>query len=367
MEEIIFADTDITAMKQSAKILIEKAMGRKISDADPIWLFCCSLLSIIVQQKVIINHAANQNLLAFATGKNLEALGQLVGVKRLQASAAFCTVEVTLSAVRNKETVIKKGTRVNAGDNVHFALDDDVIFLAGEISKTCHAVCQQEGAVGNGYKIGEISKTVDPQPYLSKIINITESTGGADIESDDDLRERIRIAPSSFSVAGSRQAYTFYAKTASNLVADVYCDSPEPGKVDLYILLDGGQIPNDEILNLVYETVSDEKVRPLTDFCRVFPADTSLYNIDVDYFISRENQTQALAIKNAVEKSVEDFILYQKSKLGRDILPSELIARMRNAGADRIDLREPIFTEIPPNAVALPNNISINYRGLKSP
>lgn len=367
MEKITFAEANVEEMVESAKIIIETTLGRKVADADPIMLLVKSFIAIIAQQRLLIDESANQNLLYYSTGKNLEALGQLVGVKRLESSAAFCTVEVTLSAARNKETVIKKGTRVNAGDNVHFALDDDVIFLAGEISKTCHAICQQEGAVGNGYKIGEINKIVDPQPYLSSIINITESTGGADIESDDDLRERIRIAPSSFSVAGSRQSYEFWAKTASDLVADVFCDSPEPGKVDLYILLDGGQIPNDEILNLVYETVSDEKVRPLTDFCRVFPADTSLYNIDVDYFISRENQTQALAIKNAVEKSVEDFILYQKSKLGRDILPSELIARMRNAGADRIDLREPIFTEIPPNAVALPNNISINYRGLKSP
>lgn len=365
MEKLIFAESNIDAMKESARIIIETALDRKISDADPLWIFTCSLLTIIVQQRFLIDEAANQNLLYYSTGKNLEALGQLVGVQRLPESSAFCTAEIELSAPRQKETVIRKGTRFNAGDNVHFALEEDVIFLAGEISKTCHAICQQAGTIGNGYKVGELCKIVDPQPYLSKISNITETTGGADVESDDDLRERIRLAPSSFSVAGSRQSYEFWAKTASDLISDVYCDSPTPGFVDVYILQDGGKIPNEELINLVYETLSDEKIRPLTDFVTVKPPEIVSYEIELRYFISRKNQTSALAIKEAAEKAVTDFISWQSEKLGRDLNQTELYWRLRGAGVKRAEIISPQFSIVPPNAVAICDNINITYGGLE--
>jgi phage-related baseplate assembly protein len=166
-------------------------------------------------------------------------------------------------------------------------------------------------------------------------------------------------------VAGSRQSYEFWAKTASDLVADVFCDSPEPGKVDLYILLDGGQIPNDEILNLVYETVSDEKVRPLTDLVTVKPPEIMLYDINLKYWISRKNQTSALAIKSAVEKAIEDFKIWQSARLGRDLNPTELNYLVRSAGAKRVEIISPQFTVLPPNAVAICENVNLIYGGLE--
>ena len=131
MERIEFCSTDIEELKTSCRALIEAALGRKVSDADPLWLFCNSLLAIIVQQRALINTAANENLLAFATGANLECLGELFDVHRLPATSAICTVELTLSAARATATTVRAGTRISTADNVHFALDDDVIFLAG--------------------------------------------------------------------------------------------------------------------------------------------------------------------------------------------------------------------------------------------
>ena len=132
MAEIVFAEIDIDQMKADSKKLVETFLDRKLQESDPLILFLYSLLSIICQQRELINLAANQNLLRYATGRNLECLAELVGVEILPASAAFCTMEVTLSAPRSKETVIKAGTRITSANNVHFALDTDIIFLAGE-------------------------------------------------------------------------------------------------------------------------------------------------------------------------------------------------------------------------------------------
>ena len=365
MERIEFCSTDIEELKTSCRALIEAALGRKVSDADPLWLFCNSLLAIIVQQRALINTAANENLLAFATGANLECLGELFDVHRLPATAAICTVELTLSAARATATTVRAGTRISTADNVHFALDDDVIFLAGETTKTAAATCTAEGEIGNGYLAGEINRIVDPQPFLATATNITTSEGGADIETDDDLRNRIRLAPSSFSVAGSRQAYEFWTKQAHNLVSDAFVNSPEPGYVDVYILLEGGEIPHDEILNLIQDYLSDERLRPLTDKVSVLPAEIISYDIDCKYFINRTDATQALSIKTAAEKAVQDFTNYQKNKLGRDIDSTYLIYKLREAGASRVIVDAPAFQVVPPNAVAIADNVNISYMGLK--
>lgn len=365
MEEIIFADTDIETLKANSKELIESFLNRKLSDSDPLWLFTCALLSLIVQQRQIINTAANQNLLAFATNENLEKLGELVGIERHDAAAAFTTVEITLSTARNKQTIIPAGTRVSTAEGLIFKLAEDVIFLSGETIKTAKAICQTEGEIGNNFKVGEISRIIDYAPYLKSISNVTISEGGADIETDDELRERIRQAPESFSVAGSKGAYEFWTKDFSTEIIDAYVESPTPGVVDVYFLLEGGNVPQSEMLSAVYSRLSADTVRPLTDYVRVFPPEIVNYDVDLKYYISRQNATQATSIISNAEKAVDDFILWQKSKLGRDIEPSELIRLMRNAGADRIIVNQPEFLAIPPNAVAICSSVNVVYNGLK--
>lgn len=367
MEKLTFASFDVEEMTNSARAILETYLGRKIGDADPLFLLIKSFLAIIVHQRAIIDEAANQNLLYYATEKNLEALGELVGVKRNLAAPASCTVRLTLSAPRLKATNIPAGIRINAGDNVHFYLSEDVTFLTGETETTAHALCQQVGEIGNGYHIGEINNIVDPQPYLSSIENITASEGGADIESDDSLRERIREAPESFSVAGSRGAYEFWTKTFSAEIIDALAVSPEPGKVDVYFLLKGGEIPHEEMLNQVRDYLSADEIRPLTDFVTVKPPETVEYEIEAEYYISRENQTQALEIQAAVEKAVQEFILWQKSKLGVDVSPTELYYRLRAAGADRVEVIQPKFQEVPNIGVAVCKSCNVAYKGLKSP
>lgn len=365
MEELTFAEIDVAKLQESSRALIETYLGRKIQDSDPLWLFTNSLLSIIIQQRVLINDAANQNLLAFARGENLECLGTLVGVKRKPAAAATCHVKLTLSAARNKVTNFASGLRFNAGDSINFALAEDVTFLIGETEKVAKAVCQTEGEIGNGYKIGELNKLVDLQPYLSKIENITESDGGADEEDDESLRNRIRQAPESFSVAGSRGAYEFWAKTFSTEIIDALAVSPEPGYVDLYFLLEGGKVPGDEMIQGLQEYLSADEIRPLTDFLTVKACDVVEYDIEARYYISRNNQTQALQIQAAADKAVANFQSWQSEKLGRDVNPTELYYKLRLAGVKRAEILSPQFTVTPENAVAICRNVNLIYAGLE--
>src|SRR5690606_12253651 len=123
----------------------------------------------------------------------------------------------------------------------------------------------QAGKQGNGYELGDISIILDPQPYLFSAHNIETTAGGSDDESDDELRERIMLAPQSFSNAGSRGAYEYFARSANPGIVHVSVVSFTPGQGNIYPLMEGGEIPDQAVLDEVFSACNSEKVRPLTD------------------------------------------------------------------------------------------------------
>lgn len=64
-----------------------------------------------------------------------------------------------------------------------------------------------------------------------------------DVESDAQLRERIKLAPSQYSSAGSRSSYKFYAKSANAMITDVSVSSPVPGSVLIVPLTNEEETP----------------------------------------------------------------------------------------------------------------------------
>ena len=88
---IEFATAKPEELESECLKLIEEYLGRPLERADPVRLLLKSLLAIIIEQRLLINHVARMNLLAFSTGDYLERIGDLVGVERLAAAPATST------------------------------------------------------------------------------------------------------------------------------------------------------------------------------------------------------------------------------------------------------------------------------------
>lgn len=364
ISEINFVSADATEIEQNALEILEKLLGRKIERADPLRLLLKSFIAIIINQRILIDELAKENLLAYSN-KSLEHLGALTGTERRPATRAFATFELKLSAPREKTTIIKAGTRITAGDGVNFAIENDVIFLAGETVKTERGICTENGEIGNGYKTGEVNKIVDPQAFLLQITNLTATEGGADEESNDSFRERIHEAPESFSVAGPAGAYEFFAKQVSTRITDVFVESELPGEVSVYPLMAGGELPGEEILSEILSALNDREIRPLTDKVEVKMPEVVNYDIDVKYWVARSDAVSAAAIEQKAQAAVEDFILWQKTKLGRDINPTELHWRLRNAGVKRVEITSPKFYATNNRTVAISSKVNAIFMGLE--
>ncbi|MDR3353940.1 MAG: baseplate J/gp47 family protein [Synergistaceae bacterium] len=373
LPDISFAEKDPETIKTNIisgyEEVYREATGERITlyPGDPRRLFLLTVADMIILQRNLIDWTAKQNLLAYASGEKLDHLGLYFGVSRLPAQRSRTTVRFTLSALQPSTVVIPAGTRVTpGGSEAYFTTEENLEIPAGEIHGEALTLALAPGGSANGFLPGQINRLVDPLPWIHSVENITESTGGADVEGDENLRERIHLAPESFSVAGPVGAYIYWARTASQLIIDVGVDSPVPGVVQVYPLLADGQLPAQEILDQVIETLNADDIRPTSDYVQVLTPIPVEYNLDVTWYLDRANVTSAVAIQQAVNRAVDDWARWQRSVLGRDLNPSVLIARMVDAGAKRVTVKSPTFKVIGFNQVAISTtSFSATYGGVE--
>lgn len=341
---------------------IEKRTGIVLDNADPRRKFIQGLTDYIVQERINADYSFKQNLLSYAGGEFLDHKGIDLDTERLESKASSTIMQIKLEDERVEALLIPRGTRFMVG-NITFATIEPFVAAVGLNEVEIYAECTESGAKGNNFLPGEITKLVDVLPWVRSVSNVTKTTGGADTEADDAYASRIRIAPEKFSTAGSTGAYEYWAYTAHQSIVDVLVETPEPGKVDIRVLCANGALPDESIVNAVEEICTDYKVRPLTDSVEVKSPDVVSYDLHVTYFISSKNSTVAVAIKNQIEKAYNDYLVWQKSKIGRDKDFTELIRLMKNAGASRVSVVEDLYMELISTQVAIENEAILEFGG----
>lgn len=367
LPEVNFVETDPETIRAEIITGYEQAAERSLAVGDPIYIFLLSLADRIIQYMNNTNTAGQQNLLSYAKGKNLDALGANMDVDRLLASSAVTTIRFTLAQSLGEDYIIPANFEVTNGDLI-FATSSELVIPAGELTGDVLAICTTAGAEGNGYLAGQISTIVKPMAFLASAQNITDTSGGADAEDDPEYADRIKLAPNSYSVAGPKKAYEYHTQSVSSAIIDVSVTSPNPGEVKIYPLLEGGTMPSDEVLDMIQAYFATGEVSPLTDEVEVLAPTAKEYAINVDYYISRDDITKAASIRSAVEAAVEEYRLWQQTKIGRDITPDQLISNVKNAGAARVDfstLSPASWVDIADGEVAQCTNVVVTYKGYK--
>ena len=320
----------------------------------------------IYQAFQYIDRAGKQSLLKYSYSDFLDNLGLLKGVTRSPATAAVTTLRFTVSAVRQVATAIPKGTRVSAGGFVYFATDEYAEIPAGGSTVDVPATCTDAGTEGNDLAAGDLTIMVDPLPYVASVVNTTATEGGTDVESDDDLAERIYLAPGAYSTAGPEDGYLFHAKQFNPSIGDVVATSNQAaGTVDIVFIMSDGKTPGTEMINGLKEYLNGKTRRPMTDLVNVSAPAEVTYTVDLTYYINRSDSARAVAIQEAVQTAVADYLTWQRT-IGRDINPSKLVALVMAAGAKRVTVTAPTYTTVDAIKVsALSGSPTISYGGLE--
>lgn len=319
-----FFSEDGAAIALDIKTDMEYRLGKIISPADTEQLEIDSRAYRELLKNIQANEVARQNFVRFATGLALDYLAELVGVIRLVASSATCTLRFALVS-GHTGVIIPAGIRVQSVDGkVIFITSTQVSVAAGVLTADVTALADIAGTVGNGYTAGNVGVLLDPIPFVNSVSNITTTEGGADDETDEALRERIKLAPSSFSVGGPVGAYKFFAKSANPAIVDVQIDSLNPGEVQIYPLLAGGIIPGTPVLNQVLEACNAEKVRPLNDTVYALAPTKIDYAIEVD--ITFYDTADIPATTDLIQAALDNYKQEGLNRLGRDVIREQIAA-----------------------------------------
>lgn len=364
--EIEFVDTDTKTLVNDLIASYEMFTGRTLYPADPVRLFILWIADIIIQERVNIDFSAKQNLPRYAEGEYLDSLAEIFkDAYRMEPEKAKTTLKFTLSMPLTSSTTIPAGTRTTVDGEIIFQTTAALTIPAGSVSGEVAAECTETGEIGNGFVPGQISQLIDIFPYYENVENTTESGGGAEEESDEAFYDRMRESMETFSTAGPLGAYEYYAKSASALIVDAEATSTAPGVADIRILLKGGELPGEEVINKVKAVLTDDRVRPMTDQVVVSAPETIETTIDITFFVPKPSAASASVVESAVQQAVETYKEWQSAKMGRDINPSYLISLLMQTGAKRVEIRNPLYLAVPENSVAVITGTNIVNGGVE--
>ena len=319
------------------------AKAPPLYDSDPLTLTLKSMAMLYYMAMQVAERRALAAMLKSAEGAQLDNIGLPFGVKRNPATYATVTIRFTLSAAQKSVAMIPQGTRIRTGAGIYFATTEYAQIDIGETSVDVLAKAEEVGAESNGIPPGVIDTLVDAIPFVAGAVNIDTSSGGADVESDDSLTRRIWLSPTTYSCAGPKDAYEFWAMSFRSDVESAIAVSPRDVACTVYIffMLTGGKMPSEKDMSEMQTYLMNEARRPMTDRVICKAPEEVEYSIDFTYYIGSGNSKGASIVQESVAKAVEEFQEWQRS-IGRDINPMELIARLRAAGVKRVELRQPV-------------------------
>lgn len=341
MAEPSFIEKDPATVEAAALSTFETALGKTLFPAQAERL----LLNALVYQELIlrvgVQYAATQNLVNYAVEDKLDQLGEFTQTTRISAQAASTTLQFSVPAAVTAALTIPAGTRaISSGSSINFATTEDLIIPIGSTTIAGSAQADVTGVSGNGFAVGSITTLVDTiNGATVSVTNTSTSSGGAAVETDDRYRDRIKLAPNRFSVAGSEGAYRFFTFSADSTIIDVsVVTTPPVLTIDVYPLTSSG-LPDAALIAKVDTALSADDVRPLTDVVRVqAPSEVSF---DITATVTRLTSSEASIVQALLDEALAAYVTEMRSNLGKDIVRSQIIAALSVEGVYKVELTAP--------------------------
>ena len=375
----VFTETDAQELYSSIIGQLQEDCDETLTEGDERRIFGEAIVALLVGVYNKIDDVAKQTMLRYARGEILDLIGEMYDCERLQAKKAKTVVRYTLKSAYTAAITIPQNSRVSTEDEHYFLTTEEVVIQVGDTYVDVEVEAEYGGESYNGYIKNTVSMIIDLISYVDTVTNLDVTDGGTDEETDNEYRQRIKLALTKFSTAGPQNAYRYWAMTADKDIADAYIYSEQACLITISIVMNNGELPTKEVIQKVKEVVSAADVKPLGDFVTVKAPETEEYDIKLKYYVTYENESEAVkAIES--EEYIDDlgakktgvlkqYRAWQDCKIARNINPDKLRALIMNpagdgsiAGASRVEILSPIFKEIKGDKVAhFSGNIEIEH------
>lgn len=319
----------------------------------------------LYQLAAIMNERHKQNFLQYMYGEFTKNWAANFGFRENGEAKATVTLRFHLAEPQKTDVIIPAGTRATSGNQIFFATDENLVISPGEKYADTNATCTISGTVGNGHMAGQINILADPVNLIESVENISNSIGGHDEYTNQELKNLIYNFPATYSTAGPEECYTALTKKYSANIVDARVIGNKQALVQIYLLLQNGNTPDAEYCQKVRQYIYDSKVVPDTDKVEILAPEIVPYEIVATYYISETRKDIANGIKESIEEAAAEFKEYTEGKIGRAINPGALNAYVSAAGALRMEVKTPTYTALKETQVAVCSRITLEYGGLE--
>ena len=317
--------------------------------------------------KTQFNEAASLNLVQFSRAPILDYIGALFGCTRLAAEYGTDELQITLYEAFTYDFTISAGLEVQTSDGEYtFKTIEDVTIPSGDTTAVVTIQAETAGSSVNDYAAGTITTLVKPYSYIQSVTNLNGVSGGLDEESDDDFRERILLAPESYTCAGSYGAYIYHTKSVSQNIVDVEAESPQmaatitidgescedftadyttgevtfthndtefvvtvPPAASVYVyplVKEGADF--DTIKEAVEEKLNDRDCMPMTDYINV--VEPTAVEQELEILVTLDEDIDTDTVQEAVTSAIDDFVTEHRNTLNTALVPLKLLAALGN-------------------------------------
>ncbi len=180
-------------------------------------------------------------------------------------------------------------------------------------------------------------------------------------ESDEAFRRRYALALDQFTTAGSEHSYIYHGLSADGLVKDIAANAPNGAEVVITVLshLSNGD-PTVDLLQTVYDYLSDKKKRPIADDLTVQPAEIIEYQINVALFFNYGPSPEP--VLNKIKQNLQQYIVEQH-RLGFDIEQTALAAQCHLSGVHHVIFDMDLPIKCNPSQAAYCTDINVTFGG----
>lgn len=133
---------------------------------------------------------------------------------------------------------------------------------------------------------------------------------------------------------------------ASATQVDVEIKDLLGGRVYIFLIMNDGNFASSTIKSLVLAKCNEDDARPLTDSVSCHDPEVVEYELDITYYIQTDSELSASEIESSVSAAIDEYQIWQRAKIGRDVNPSYLHQLLMQTGIKRAVISEPLFIEL---------------------
>ena len=374
-ERFDFIETDAQFISDLILDTVMDEVDEPLYPGDERRIYTNAIILVAVMFFNKLNDASKQKMLRYARGYVLDALGERTNTERLQPSKANAIFRFSVAATQNGNIVIPAGTRITPDGEIYFATQNATVLQSGESYVDVEGVCTTGGSEYNGLKAGTVNVLVDLIPFIS-VENINDTNGGDDGEpypweddgtGDERYRERIRLSASRASVGGTVTSYKYMTLSSDPNIIAVEIDSPKGNYVDIYVLMEGGRVPNAAEIADIQKTFAMDDSKIMCDIVTVKAPTVQQYDIELVYYCTVDNEAQAVQTVEADGGAIDQYNEWQQGAMGRDINPDELQAFIKRPSdgtrtVERVEIVKPVYATLDAKKVAkFSGNLKISH------